>query len=197
MIGTRVMRPFRRRHRDTTADPHGTDDDGAEPDLERDEQLLATPLDDSDLEDRIAAAGGRRWRRSTIVLACVALVAVGFALGAAVGRAATDIQVAIAEAEAGDGAPGAEADPGVVDPPPGGPDDAAVTGTIRVVDGDSVYVEAADGTVTRVEVTDATTVTSTIAIERDDLRPGAPVVVRGDDGPDGTVTATEIDQGGD
>jgi hypothetical protein len=68
---------------------------------------------------------------------------------------------------------------------------AAATGTISVVDGDTLYVEASSGSLVKVTLTKSTTVTRNADASAVDLRPGDTVVVEGTTS-SGTVTATSV-----
>jgi hypothetical protein len=68
---------------------------------------------------------------------------------------------------------------------------AAATGTISVVDGDTLYVEASTGSLVKVALTKSTTVTRNADASAVGLRPGDTVVVDGTTS-GGTVTATSV-----
>jgi hypothetical protein len=67
------------------------------------------------------------------------------------------------------------------------------TGTVKLVDGDVIYVQTADGIV-RVKTTGATKVSVTKSAKVKDLKAGASVVVQGNPAQDGSVTATTVTQ---
>jgi hypothetical protein len=67
------------------------------------------------------------------------------------------------------------------------------TGTVKLVDGDVIYVQTADGIV-RVKTTGATKVSVTRSAKVKDLKAGASVVVQGAPAQDGSVTATTVTQ---
>ena len=69
------------------------------------------------------------------------------------------------------------------------------TGTVKLVDGSTIYVQTANGIV-RVKTTDSTKVTIAKKSTTKALKAGSPVTVQGSAGQDGTVTATSVDQGG-
>jgi hypothetical protein len=73
----------------------------------------------------------------------------------------------------------------------------AVTGTIQLVDGDVVYVEAVDGSITKVKLTDDTSITLAQDASAADLAPSQVIVVQGEADEDGTVTAESISESGD
>ena len=64
-----------------------------------------------------------------------------------------------------------------------------ITGTVKLVDGTTVYVVEADGTVVTVKTTGSTTVSVPGALG--DLKPGQTVTVQGQNS-DNTVTATSV-----
>ncbi|MEV5747702.1 hypothetical protein AB0L00_07760 [Actinoallomurus sp. NPDC052308] len=80
------------------------------------------------------------------------------------------------------GGSGAEAAPG-----------GGTTGTVKLVDGDIIYVQTANGIV-RVKTTGSTKVSVTKSAKAKDLKAGASVVVEGTPGQDGSVTATTVTQ---
>jgi hypothetical protein len=148
-----------------------------------DEALLTTPLDDTDLDERLVAASGSGRARSTTVLLVVAVFVVGLVVGGAAGTSAVELREAIATQM------GEEED---VVPPPAALVDGRLHGTIRVVDGTTVLVDAPDGTTVLVETAATTRVATTTPADLDDLRPGAGVHVTGEASTRGTVVATKI-----
>ncbi|GAA4631184.1 hypothetical protein GCM10023196_059580 [Actinoallomurus vinaceus] len=70
---------------------------------------------------------------------------------------------------------------------------AGTTGTVKLVDGDVIYVQTANGIV-RVKTTGSTKVSVTKSAKLTDLKSGAPIVVQGTPGQDGSVTATAVTQ---
>jgi hypothetical protein len=179
--------------------PAITDADlGEEPDL-----LAEPPLDD-DLNERIAKAAPRRMaNRATYALAAVALLVIGFVGGAQVqksygpaptgsGGAGGVNPAALASAFAGRNGGGAQGFNGAGQGNAGGTGTTArggVTGTVKLVDGTTVYVETADGTTVIVKTSDKTTVSTPGALK--DLTAGSTVTVQGQSA-DGSVTATSI-----
>jgi hypothetical protein len=69
---------------------------------------------------------------------------------------------------------------------------AAATGTVSVVDGNTLYVLTATGSLVKVTLGQSTTVTRNATTSADDLRPGDTVVVQGSAAKNGNVTATSI-----
>jgi hypothetical protein len=69
----------------------------------------------------------------------------------------------------------------------------AATGTIKVVDGNTIYVGQPDGTTRKVTVNDSTRFTRTVPVELRDMQPGDRVTVEGPAHPDGGIDAVRID----
>ena len=63
----------------------------------------------------------------------------------------------------------------------------AASGTVKVVDGNTIYVNQPDGTTKRVEANDSTRFTRTEPAALRDMQPGDRVTVEGSAQPDGTV----------
>jgi len=69
----------------------------------------------------------------------------------------------------------------------------AASGTVKVVDGNSIYVSQPDGSTKKVVATDSTRYTRTEPATLRDVQPGDRVTVDGPSQPDGSVNATRID----
>jgi hypothetical protein len=65
-------------------------------------------------------------------------------------------------------------------------------GTVTVIQGNTVWVTAADGSLVKVKLTQATTVTRNATSTKGALRPGDTVVVQGAAAKNGTVTASSV-----
>lgn len=76
----------------------------------------------------------------------------------------------------------------------GGGQGGGTSGTVKLVDGDVIYVQTANGIV-RVKTTGSTKVTVARKSTTKALKTGSTVTVQGTQGQDGTVTATSV-QGG-
>ncbi|MHB1800393.1 MAG: hypothetical protein ACYCU5_01825 [Actinomycetes bacterium] len=162
-----------------------------------------TPDDGDDLARLLAGRARRRGtHRSTLALAATALVAAGFAGGAYADQQlghAPATTAATTRRFAGGGFAGA----GFAGGGPAGTGTGAsgaggarlTTGTIRLVDGTSVYVQTATGSLVKVTTTATTTVVVGKAATVGSLRAGERVVVLGSTTGQGTVTADQITQG--
>lgn len=177
----------------------------------------ATPLDAvepvhdqtaDDLATLLARREQARPNRMTWALVALLLVAVGFGAGALAFRtwgtsSTTSPFAALAE---GGGFPGGGTFPGAGDGTDatgtatgaggtGGFGGQATTGTVTLVDGTTLYVTTSDGSIVKVTVPDDATITSSQAVSLSDLAAGDTVIVRGETGDDGTVTATTVVKG--
>lgn len=169
--------------------------------------LLAQPPLDDDLSERLGRAAPRRLaNRATYVLAGLALVVVGFVAGAQVQKSYGTAPAAagpggvnpaaIASAFAnrgqgngGQGFPGGGGQGFAGGSGSGGGTRGGITGTVKLVDGTTVYIETADGNTVIVKTSDKTTVSTPGALR--DLTAGSTVTVQGQNA-NGSVTATSI-----
>jgi hypothetical protein len=69
----------------------------------------------------------------------------------------------------------------------------STTGTVKVVDGNTIYVGQPDGTTKKVIANDSTRFTRTVPAGLRDIQPGDRVTVEGPAQPDGTVNAVRVD----
>ena len=93
---------------------------------------------------------------------------------------------------AGATAPGAGAGAGAGAAGGDGAAAPAAAGTVKVIDGNSIYVNQADGTTKRVEAGESTRFTRTEPATLRDVQPGDRVTVEGSTAPDGSVNATRV-----
>jgi hypothetical protein len=85
---------------------------------------------------------------------------------------------------AGAGAGAAAAGPDAVKP--------VASGTVKVIDGNAIYVSQPDGTTTKVVASDSTRYTRTEPGTLRDVQPGDRLTVEGSKQPDGAVNATRV-----
>jgi hypothetical protein len=69
----------------------------------------------------------------------------------------------------------------------------AASGTVKVVDGNTLYVSQPDGTTKKVQADDSTRFTRTEPAELRDMQPGDRVTVEGPAQPDGTISAVRVE----
>jgi hypothetical protein len=74
----------------------------------------------------------------------------------------------------------------------GGGASGGTSGTVTVLQGNTVWVTAADGSLVKVKLTKATTVTRNATSTKAALRPGDTVTVQGAAAKNGTVTASSV-----
>jgi hypothetical protein len=139
-------------------------------------------------------AKGIRLRLPLAALAASALVAGGFWGGAAVekGHASTSGAAAALAARFRGGAAGGFAGGAAGFGSATGGTTAAATGTVSVVDANTLYVLTSSGSLVKVTLGQSTPITRNAKASAVDLRPGDTVVVQGSTGTDGNVTATSV-----
>jgi hypothetical protein len=160
-----------------------------------------------DLSEQLAARAPRRYyTRATVVLAGLVLLAGGFLAGAQVqknfgtpasgaGRSNGGNNANLANGFGGGrNGTGGFTGGGFTGGNGAGPGRGAAptTGTVKLVDGTTVYVQTADGGVVTVRTNGSTAVQVAQPGKLTDLTPGAQVTVQGSAAADGTVTATSV-----
>jgi hypothetical protein len=134
-----------------------------------------------------------KWTRILGVAVVLLLV---FNLGVRLGHAsrpkATTPPGAGAGAAAGSGAGAGAAGAGAGASGGEGAAKPAASGTVKVIDGNSIYVNQPDGTTKRVEANESTRFTRTEPAELRDVQPGDRITVEGTAAPDGSITATRV-----
>jgi hypothetical protein len=181
----------------------------------------ATPAAESrdGLAEELAHAAPKRWwNRGTVVLAGLVLLAGGFVGGVQVqknwgstqsrgsgfpagGFAAGAANGGAGRYGGGTGRGGAGAygggafQPGGGASPQGGTATAAssgTTGTVKLVDGSTIYVQTPDGNLVTVNTNGKTTVSAASTSTLKSVKAGQKVTVQGATGSDGSVTATSV-----
>lgn len=130
-----------------------------------------------------------KWTR---ILAVAVVLLLVFNLGVRLGHASRPKAATPPGAGAGTGAGAGAAGSGAGAPGADGAAKPAVSGTVKVIDGNSIYVNQADGTTKRVEANDSTRFTRTEPAELRDVQPGDRITVEGTAAPDGSITATRV-----
>ena len=140
-----------------------------------------------DLSEQLAARAPRRLaNRTTAVLGGLVLLIGGFVAGAQVEKHFGHVATAAAPTTFPTAFPSGFRGGG----DGGGGGGNATTGTVKLVDGTTVYITLANGDVVTVKTDSDTTVTQPGSLK--DLPVGATVTVTGQTGSDGSVTATRI-----
>jgi hypothetical protein len=157
------------------------------------------PLTDSFAEDLAARAPMRIANRTTVVLAGVLLVVVGFVGGVLVEKNSTSTTRATANPNGfggngpgGSGFGGGQGRGGGAGGIGGTAAGSPTTGKVTLVDGTTVYLTTADGQVLTIRTTGSTTVRAEQTMALKDLKAGTTVTVVGTTGGDGAVTATSV-----
>lgn len=130
-----------------------------------------------------------KWTRILGVAVVLLLV---FNLGVRLGHGSKPKAATPPGAGAGAGAGAAGAGAGAGAPGADGAAKPAAAGTVKVVDGHSIYVNQPDGTTKRVEANESTRFTRTEPAELRDVQPGDRITVEGTAAPDGSITATRV-----
>jgi hypothetical protein len=144
-----------------------------------------------DLTQELARVARRPWfNRGGMVLAGIVLAIAGFIGGVHVQRA---------YGTGGAGQAGGAGQPGAGAQAAGGQAGGqraggSTSGTVKLVDGTTVYLLTADGTIVTVKTTDATAILTAAKGTVKDLKAGATVTAIGPTGTDGAVTATTLTQ---
>jgi len=172
--------------------------------------VLSSPIDDDDAE--LTAVLTRRPRAKlpslTLVLAAIVVASAGFLGGALVGKhygssssgslAAEFSRLAGARASASASAsPGSSAGSGSGFAGRGGGlfgGGNATVGSIKLIDGNTVYVQTTAGDIVQVTTSAGTKVTVSSTVPVKDLRPGETVIVEGSKNSSGAIAATSISQ---
>ena len=158
------------------------------------EEIVASPAVEGDLNAEMRRAA-KPFSRTTLVLAGLVVLAIAFGGGAwthaAFGSSSSSSTPARPSGAAQGGQQGGTGQQGGGFRGAGG---RGTTGTVDHVDGTTVYLKTAQGQDVKVSTSDSTTVGITQQGKLADLKPGATVVVQGQAGEDGTVTAQAITQ---
>ncbi len=157
------------------------------------EEIVAAPAVDGDLNAEMRRAA-KPFSRSTLVLAGLVVLAIAFGGGAWTHAAFGSSSSSAPTRPAGGTQGGQQAGPGQQGGGFRGAGGRGTTGTVDRVEGTTVYVKTAQGTDVKVSTSDSTAVGVTQRGKLADLKPGSAVVVQGQAGDDGTVTAQAITQ---
>jgi len=134
-----------------------------------------------------------KWTR---ILGVAVILLLVFNIGVRLGHASRP-KAATPAGATGAGAGGAGAGAGAGANGPGGAGagapKSAASGTIKAVDGTTIYVGQPDGTTKKVVANDSTRFTRTEPARLRDIQPGDRVTVEGSSQPDGTVNAVRVD----
>jgi hypothetical protein len=172
--------------------------------MEDESAVLALPPQTDDLAVALAARPARpKLPKVTLALSAAVLICAGFIGGVLVqkhdGKSTGGTGAASAFTGAasrfGRGGTSGTGGFGAAGGTGGGAAGGAVTGTVTVVNGNTVYVTAADGSVYTVTTSGSTTVSIAQSGSVAQLKPGQSVVITGTTGSNGDVTAKSITAG--
>ena len=170
--------------------------------------MLSSPLDDGELTTVLTRRPRAKLPSVTLILAAIVVASAGFLGGALVGKhygtsgnsslAAAFRGLAArasASASASPGASSGAAGSGFAGRGGGlfGGGNATI-GTIKLVDGATVYVQTTAGDIVQVKTSSGTKVTISETVPVKDLQPGETVIVEGSKNASGAVAATSISQ---
>jgi hypothetical protein len=169
--------------------------DGAGPTVDYGDVDLADDPFDDDLAERLRSRTPLRVTRVTVGLAAAALVVVGFLGGVLVQKnvgatapAAAALPTGFAGRFGGGNPNGGGGGTGTGQGTPR----AGTTGTVKLVDGTTLYITTAAGDVLIVKTSPTTAVRSEQSVALKDLKVGASVTVVGATAGDGSITATQV-----
>jgi hypothetical protein len=151
----------------------------------------AGPVDD-DLASLLAKREHARPNRFTWAMLVLLVLALGFLGGAFVQKQFGSASTAgFPDMSAAAGGSGAAFSGGL----PGGQPAGMTVGTVKLVDGNKLYVTDTSGQTVTVTVPKTATITAQQDVALADLAAGTTVIIRGETADDGTVTATSVSQG--
>jgi hypothetical protein len=180
---------------------------GAEPGVGDLLGLLSSPLDDDDLTAVLTRRPRAKLPSMTLALAAIVVLSAGFLVGAMVGKhygnsgsssLAAEFRGLAARAGAS-ASPSAGASGGAGSGFAGRGGGAlgagnATIGTIKLIDGATVYVQTTAGDIVQVATSAGTKVTVSTTVPVKDLQPGETVIVEGSKNSKGGIAATSISQ---
>lgn len=155
------------------------------------EEIVASPAVVGDLDKEMKAVA-KPFGKVTLILGGILVIAVAFGGGAWTHSALAGSSTPTRGGGGGQARPSGQAQA------PGGRQGSfgrgSTAGTIERVDGSTVYVKTAQGKEVAVSTSDSTTVNVTQPGKLTNLKAGATVLVQGQAGADGKVTAQSITQ---
>jgi Cu/Ag efflux protein CusF len=156
-----------------------------------DDTLQHDPFDD-DLAERVAALAPRPVPRTTIALVGLVVLVGGFVGGILVQKSYGQPAPTAAANNFPANLPAGGAFPGQAGQVRGNQSTSATTGTVKLVDGTTVYLTLANGDIATVKTSDSTAVAVQQSAALKDLEVGQTVTVQGSAGTDGIISATRV-----
>jgi hypothetical protein len=170
--------------------------------------LLSSPLDDDDLTAVLTRRPRAKLPSMTLALAAIVVLSAGFLVGAMVGKhygnsgssnLAAEFRGLAATRAGASASPSAGASGSAGSGFAGRGGGAfgggnATIGTIKLIDGATVYVQTTAGDIVQVATSAGTKVTVSTTVPVKDLQPGETVIVEGSKNSKGGIAATSISQ---
>ena len=156
-----------------------------------DDTLQHDPFDD-DLTERVAALAPRPFPRTTLALVGLVVLVSGFVGGILVQKSYGQAAPTAAANNFPANLPAGGAFPGQAGQGRGTPSASPTTGTVKLVDGTTVYLTLANGDIATVKTSDSTAVAVQQPAALKDLKVGQTVTVQGTAGTDGIIAATRV-----
>ncbi|MFG2074483.1 hypothetical protein [Nonomuraea maritima] len=170
--------------------------------MENQDKLDSSPFPD-DLREELVVKPARRTSKLTLTLAAAVVLVAGILIGVQAHKLFGSPGAAAVASRFGDGGfprrggqPGEDRQPGGGRMRGGAGGAGGTLGTVEKVEDGKVYVRTMTGETVTVTTSGDTAVQVTRQGKVTDLEPGTTIVVRGERGADGTVTARTITQGG-
>jgi Cu/Ag efflux protein CusF len=164
---------------------------GRDIDQGSDDTLQHDPFDD-DLAERVAALAPRPFPRTTLALVGLVVLVSGFVGGILVQKSYGQTAPTAAANGFPANLPAGGAFPGQTGQGRGNQSTSATTGTVKLVDGTTVYLTLANGDIATVKTSDSTAVAVQRSAALKDLEVGQTVTVQGTAGTDGIISATRV-----
>ena len=161
------------------------------------EELLSSSPFEGDLAAELAAAPAPRRRppSATVLLGAGVLLVAGFVGGIQADKAWGKNTASASPLSGFAGAAGARRTGGFGGANPTGGSDSTTVGTVKLVDGNTIYVQTTSGGVVPVKTTGSTKISVSKSGTTADITPGQTVLVQGSPGQGGTVNATSVNEG--
>ncbi len=163
------------------------------PEEMRPEEILAEGPDSRDIAAELAAPPRRRLPWLSLLLVAGTIAGAAFAGGAYFEKGNGTATAAGARPTGGFAGFGGTAGGGA---PGGTTTGGATTGTVKLIDGSTVYLTTSSGSVVKVTTKGTTKITTQQSGKAADLKPGQTVTVEGSTDSSGNVAATTVTEGG-
>jgi hypothetical protein len=176
----------------TTSDVH----DSTQPTMQAD--VPGPPYDDDDMEPAFRPRPRKRAHALTFILAALVVAAAGYVVGVQVQKhddknsssSASSVAQRFRNAASASGA--ATGGSGTGGSRGGGAFGNRTGGTVKLVDGNNVYITDVNGNTVKIATNAGTQMSKSVAATIKDVAPGATITVTGTQNADGSITATSL-----